>query len=42
MLKDKAVIQAPKSNAALRSVRLTADAAATLNAHKISQAEREL
>ena len=42
MLGGKAVVQAPKSKAALRSVRLTADAVATLRAHKISQSEREL
>jgi integrase len=42
MLKGKAVIQAPKNKAALRSVRLTSDAVAALRAHKIRQAEREL
>jgi integrase len=42
MLKGKAVIQAPKSKAALRSVRLTPDAVAAMRAHKVRQSEREL
>ena len=42
MLGGKAIIQAPKSKAAFRSVRLTADAIAALRHHKVRQAEREL
>jgi integrase len=42
MLKGKAVIQAPKSKAALRSVLLTPDAVVALRAHKVRRAEREL
>jgi integrase len=42
MLGGKAVIQARKSKAALRSVRLTPDAAAAVRPHKIRQEEREL
>jgi len=42
MLKGKAVIQAPKSKAALRSVRLTPDAVAAMRAHKVRQSEHEL
>jgi integrase len=42
MLGGKAVIQAPKSKAAFRSVKLTADAIAAMREHKVRQAEREL
>jgi integrase len=42
MLGGKAVIQARKSKAALRLVRLTPDAAAAVRPHKIRQEEREL
>jgi integrase len=42
MLGGKAVIQAPKSKAALRPVRLTADAVAVMKEHKVRQAQREL
>jgi integrase len=42
MLGGKAVIQAPKSKAAHRSVRLTPDSVAAMRVHKIRQLEREL
>jgi hypothetical protein len=42
MLGGKAVIQASKSKAALRSVRLTPDAVAAMREHKVRQAERKL
>jgi integrase len=42
MFKGKTVIQAPKSKAALRSMKLTADAVTALKAHKVRQVEREL
>jgi integrase len=42
MLGGKAVIQAPKSKVAFRSVRLTADAVAAMKEHKKRQAERKL